>query len=64
MEGENQLKIGQSVQVIFPWREDEIPGESNFFKGKITEIIIRSKHAIYVRINGLKNLVPLDRVSI
>lgn len=60
---EIEIKVGQTVTAIFAWREDEHPTADNFFTGKVTSIIERSKYAIYVRIQGLEQLMPIDRVS-
>jgi hypothetical protein len=62
---ENNLRIqvGDVCQVIVKvWREDELPLVSNFYEGKITEITERSKHAFYVKIEGLDRIIPVDRV--
>lgn len=59
-----QIKVGDKVTAIFAWREDEHPTESNFFTGKVTQIIERSKYAVYVRIQGLSQMMPIDRVHL
>lgn len=61
-----QLKVGDTVQAIVSvWKEDENPTERNFFTGKVTQIIKRSKYAVYVRLQGLNDrIIPIDRVSI
>ena len=61
---EKQFAVGQTVTAIFAWREDEKPTEANFFTGKVLQVIERTKYAIYYRIEGLKNLVPADRVRV
>ena len=64
MASKKQITKGQTVTAIFPWREDEQPTAKNFFTGKVREIVERTKYAVYVRIEGLENLVPMDRVSV
>ena len=61
---DKQIKVGQTVTAVFAWREDEQPTAKNFFTGKVTEVIERSKHAFYVKISGLNKLVPFDRVEV
>ena len=61
---ENQIKIGQTVTAVFAWSENEQPSAKNFFTGKVLEIVERSRHALYVRIQGLDKLMPIDRVSL
>lgn len=58
----NSIKIGQTVLVTFPWREDELPTDENFFTGCVEEIIEKAVYAVYVRVEGLKTPVPIDRV--
>lgn len=60
----NQIKIGQTITVIFPWREDEHPTANNFFAGQVLEKIERANNCFYVRVSGLENIQPIDRVSI
>ena len=60
----NQIEIGQQVTAIFAWSEDEFPTSKNFFTGKVLQIVERAKNCFYVKIEGLSNLVPMDRVSI
>ena len=64
MENENQLiEVGNVCQVIIKvWREDELPTISNYYEGKITEVVERSKDAYYVRLENLDYLIPVDRV--
>jgi ribosomal protein L21E len=64
MADNQEIKTGDTVTVIISvWREDEQPTISNFYTGKITEIIERSKNAFYVKVKGLDRLIPIDRVS-
>ena len=60
---EKQIKVGDEVTAVFAWREDEQPTAKNFFTGKVTQIIERSKYAVYVRLAGVENLIPIDRVQ-
>lgn len=63
MENEFEIKTGDFVQVIVSvWNENENPTFKNFYEGKITEIVERSKHAFYVRLENLDRLIPIDRV--
>ncbi len=67
MDNENQLEIktGDFVQVIVSvWREDETPTFKNYYEGKITEIVERSKDAFYVKLENLDRLIPIDRVIV
>ena len=59
-----QIQVGQTVTAIFAWREDEKPTDANFFTGKVLQVIERTKYAVYVRIEGLKTIVPADRVRV
>jgi len=59
-----EIKKGDTVNVTIAWREDEQPTAKNFFTGKVLEVIQRTKYAIYVRVEGLKNIVPADRVKL
>ncbi|MCD9186732.1 MAG: hypothetical protein LUM44_09880 [Pyrinomonadaceae bacterium] len=60
----DEIRIGDNVSVIVSvWREDETPTIKNFYNGKITEIVERTKNAIYVKVQGLDKLIPIDRVS-
>lgn len=61
---ENKIKTGQTVTAIFAWREDETPTAKNFFTGKVLEVVERSKYALYVRLEGLDRLMPIDRVKL
>lgn len=63
MVNNQEIKTGQTVTAIFAWREDEHPTEENFFTGKVLEVIERTKNCFYVRIQGLNQLMPIDRVS-
>ena len=61
----NKIKVGNKVQVIVSvWNEDDKPTAKNFYEGKITEIVERAKHCVYVKIENLDRLIPIDRVSI
>ena len=63
MENEFEIREGDTVQVIVSvWREDETPTHNNFYSGKITEIVERTKHFFYVKVNGLDKLIPINRV--
>ena len=63
MENELEIKVGDHVQVIVSvWNEDETPTFNNFYEGKITEVVERSKNAFYVRLENLDRLIPVDRV--
>jgi ribosomal protein L21E len=60
---QNQIQKGDKVSVIIEvWREDELPTVSNFYQGKITEIVERTKNCFYVKIENLDRLIPIDRV--
>lgn len=60
-----EIKTGDKVRVIVEvWREDEQPSIRNFYTGKITEIVERTKHCFYVKIQGLDKLIPIDRVTV
>ena len=59
-----EIKKGQTVTVTFAWKEDEKPTAANFFTGKVLEVIERTKYAFYVRVEGLNNIVPVDRVRL
>lgn len=61
---ENQIQVGQTVTAVFAWREDEYPTAKNFFTGKVLEVVERTKYAVYVRIQGLERLMPIDRVKL
>lgn len=56
------IKIGDTVNVVFAWREDENPNEKNFFTGEVKSIIRRG-HSIYFEFEKLPNKVPADRVT-
>ena len=59
------IQVGDNVRVIVEvWREDETPTEASFYQGKITQLIARSKHAFYARVEGLDKLIPLDRARL
>ena len=65
MENENELNIevGDTCRVIVKvWKDDELPTVSNFYEGKITEIVERSKFAFYVKVENLDRIIPIDRV--
>lgn len=63
MADKTQIKVGQTVRATFAWTENEQPTARNFFTGKVTQIVERSAHAVYVRLQGLERIVPLDRVQ-
>ena len=63
MTNNQPINEGDKVTVVFPWCEDEQPTAKNFFTGKVLQIVERTKHSFYVRVQGLNNLVPIDRVS-
>lgn len=60
---QKQIEIGQEVVAIFAWREDEKPTDANFFTGKVSQIIERAKNCFYVRIEGLSQIIPIERVQ-
>lgn len=63
MEKPKQVKIGDYCQVIIKvWQEDENPSFKNFYEGKITEVVERSKNAWYIKLENLDKLIPVDRV--
>jgi ribosomal protein L21E len=63
MVNEFEIKTGDFVQVIVNvWTEDEIPTFKNFYEGKVTEVVERSKNAFYVKLENLDRLIPIDRV--
>lgn len=63
MKNEFDVKEGDTVQVVVTvWREDENPTHKNFYTGRITEIVERTKHCFYVRIENLDKLIPINRV--
>ena len=63
MEKEFDIKEGDTVQVIVTvWSENELPTHNNFYAGKITEIVERTKHCFYVKVAGLDKLIPINRV--
>jgi hypothetical protein len=63
MANNQTINAGDQVTVVFPWREDEQPTAKNFFTGKVLQVVERTTHNFYVRVQGLNNLVPMDRVS-
>lgn len=60
---QNQIQVGQTVTATFAWREDELPTDANFYTGKVLQIVERAKNCFYVRISGLNQLMPMDRVQ-
>ena len=65
MSNTTQIEVGQTVTATFAWGENEQPTAKNFFTGKVTQIVERSAHAVYVRLQGMNDrLIPIDRVSI
>ena len=63
MDNNATIEVGNTCQVIIKvWREDELPTFKNYYEGKITEVIERSKNSFYVRLENLDYLIPVDRV--
>ena len=63
MENEFEIKTGDFVQVIVNvWTEDEIPTFKNFYEGKVIEVVERAANCLYVRLENLDRLIPIDRV--
>ncbi len=63
MENQNEIKVGNYCQVIIKvWTENENPTFKNFYEGKITEVVERSKHSWYVKLENLDRLIPVERV--
>ena len=57
-----EIKEGDYVQVIVNvWTSDEIPTIKNFYEGKVVEVVERAKHCMYVRLENLERLIPIDR---
>lgn len=63
MQDTTKVKVGDQINVVFAWREDETPSEKNFFTGKVVSIIRKRPGIVYFEIEGLKQPVPSDRVS-
>lgn len=63
MNKELNIEIGDTCRVIVSvWKEDEQPTYKNFYEGKITEIVERSKDCFYIKMHGLDRIIPIDRV--
>ena len=60
-----EIRKGDTVRVVIQvWREDEFPTAQNFYQGKIAEVVERTNHCYYVKLEGLSRLIPIDRVSV
>lgn len=66
MANENgEIKKGDTVEVIISvWSDDERPTAQNFYRGKIQEIVERTTHCYYVKLEGYNRLIPVDRVRV
>lgn len=61
----NTMTIGTTVRaIVWSWSQDESPTQENFHTARILEFVKRGKHSIYVRLEGLTKLIPIDRISI
>lgn len=63
----SSIVIGDFVQCVFPWREDELPNDSNFHYGKVTNRFYRTNansELLYFNVEGLENPVPMSRVNL
>lgn len=59
------MTIGTTVRaIVWAWSETENPTSENFHTSRILEFVKRGKHSVYVRMEGLTKLIPIDRVSI
>ncbi len=63
MADKTQIKIGDTVNVVFAWREDEQPSDKNFFTGKVKSIVRRGRGNVYFEFEKLDRIVPADRVA-
>ena len=63
MTNQNTINIGDQVTVIISvWNETENPTFQNFISGKVTEVVERTKHCFYVKLDTIEKLIPIDRV--
>jgi hypothetical protein len=59
-----QIRIGQKVRaIVYAWSQDEQPTAENFYTGKVIEVIERTRHCFYVKLDGLDKLIPIDRAT-
>lgn len=63
MQDTTKIKVGDTVNVVFAWREDENPSDKNFFTGKVKSIIRKRGGFVYFEFEKLANPVPSDRVT-
>lgn len=63
MQDTTKIKVGDTVNVVFAWREDENPTEKNFFTGQVKSIIRKKPGIVYFEFEKLPNPVPADRVT-
>lgn len=64
MKKNGHIKVGDTVQATFAWREDEQPSEKNFFTGKVTNIIRKGRGIVYVQLEKLERAMPEDRCKL
>lgn len=64
MQDTTKIKVGDTVNVVFAWREDENPSDKNFFTGKVKSIIRKGRGIVYFEFEKLSNPVPSDRVKL
>lgn len=59
----DDIEIGQNCRVIIEvWDEDKTPCVTNSYEGKITEVVEKTKDVIYVKLENLDRLIPINRV--
>jgi hypothetical protein len=63
MQDTTKIKVGDTVNAVFAWREDEQPTDKNFFTGKVVSIIRKRPGIVYFELERLQNPVPADRVT-
>ncbi len=64
MQDTTNIKVGDLVNAVFAWREDELPTDENFFTGKVVSIIRKRPGIIYFELEKLNQPVPADRVKL
>jgi hypothetical protein len=63
MQNTTKIKVGDTVNVVFAWKEDENPSDKNFFTGKVKSIIRKGRGVVYFEFERLQKPVPSDRVT-
>jgi hypothetical protein len=63
MQDSTIIKVGDTVNVVFAWREDENPTDKNFFTGHVKSIIRKGRRVVYFEFERLASPIPADRVT-